>query len=104
MNEKILNELKEQTKWLRVLAIFRLKEIIKEFLITKEQKRIYELSDGKNSTRDIAKKLLAEGIKISHQTVANYWKKWSTVGLVIPSEKYPGRFEKVISLKDLEIE
>lgn len=104
MNEEYLKELKEQTKWLRLLALPNLKKTIEENLTTKEQKRIYDLSDGKNSTNDTAKKLLAEGIKVSHMTVYNYWKRWFALGIVVPSEKYSGRYEKIIDLKELNIE
>jgi len=103
MNKEILKELKEQTKWLRFLALPGMRKTIEDNIKTKEQKRIYELSDGKNSTNDISKKLLAEGIKVSHMTVYNYWKRWFALGLVVPSKKYSGRFEKIINLKELDI-
>ena len=106
MNDDILKELKEQTKWLRILASPNLpiiKKTIEENLTTKEQKRIYDLSDGKNSLKDIEKKLKAKGIKVSHVTVYNYWKKWVALGLVIKSGEQVGRFEKIIDLADLNI-
>lgn len=103
MDKDALKELKEQTKWLRFLALQDLKKVIKENLTTKEQKRIYSLSDGKNSTYEIAKKLILDGIKVSHTTIHNYWKKWNALGIVIPSEKYSGRLEKIIDLEDLDI-
>lgn len=101
--EEVLEELKEQTKWIKFLALSQLKKAVQETLTTKEQKRIYELSDGLNSTNEISKKLLAEGIRVSHMTVYNYWRRWASLGIVVPSEKYPGRFEKIISLGNLNI-
>ena len=103
MDEEILKELKEQTKWLRFLAFSGLKKTIEENLSTNAHRKIYSLSDGKNSTKEIVKKLSIEGIKISHMTVYNYWKKWSVIGIVIPSEKYSGRFEKIVDLEELDI-
>lgn len=103
MDDKLLEELKEQTKWLRLLAFPTLKKAIEENIATKEQKRIYDLSDGKNSTYEIAKKLKSEGIKISHMTVHNYWKKWFPLGIVAPSEEYSGRLKKIIDLKEAGI-
>lgn len=103
MNENILKELKKQTKWLRFLALPSMKKTIEGNITTKEQKGIYDLSNGTNSTNDIAKKLLAKGIKVSHMTVYNYWKRWFALGLVIHSKKYSGRFEKIIDLADLNI-
>jgi transposase len=103
MSEDLLKELKEQTKWLRFLALPGMKKTVEDNIKTKEQKRIYNLSDGTKSTNDIAKKLLEEGLKVSHMTVYNYWKRWLALGLVIPSKKYSGRFEKIINLEDLDI-
>ena len=104
MNEEIVKELKEQTRWLRFLALPSMRKTIEDNLTTKEQRRIYQLSDGTNSTYAIAKKLWAEGIKVSHQTVHNYWKKWLALGLVIASKQYSGRSEKIIDLSDLDLE
>ena len=39
---------------------------------------IYQLTDGNNSTRDIAAKLTQ---KCTHVTVANIWKKWALKGI-----------------------
>jgi transposase len=103
MNDKILEELKEQSKWLRFLAFSSLKNILEKSLETKEQKMIYELSDGKNSTNDIAKKLKNRGVKVSHMTVYNYWRKWYSLGIVEPSEKYSGRYQKIVSLEVFNI-
>lgn len=103
MTDDILKELKEQTKWLRFLALPSMKKTVEDNIKTKEKKRIYDLSDGTNSTNDIAKKLLTEGLKVSHMTVYNYWKRWFVLGLVVPSKKYSGRFEKIINLEDLDI-
>jgi len=104
MNEEILNELKKQTKWLRFLALPNLIRVIEDNLKTKEQRAIYHLSNGKNSSYEIERRLKGEGISTSHQTVHNYWKKWFALGIVVPSKKYVGRFEKIIDLKDLNIE
>lgn len=103
MDENILKELKEQTKWLRFLALPNLKKVVEENLPTKEMQKIYSLTDGKNSTYEISKKLSVEGIKVSHMTIYNYWKKWNVLGIVIPSEKYSGRLEKIVDLEDLDI-
>lgn len=103
MNEDgILKELKEQTKWLRFLALPNLKKTIEETLKTNEQNRIYELSNGKNSSNDISKELSTEGIKVTGMTVRNYWKRWFDLGLVVSSEKHTKRFEKIIDLRDLK--
>lgn len=103
MTDQILKELAEQTKWLKFLALPGLKKTIQENINTKELRMIYELSDGKLGTNDISKKLKLEGLKVSHMTVYNYWKRWYAIGIVIPSDKYSGRFEKIIKLSDLNL-
>lgn len=103
MDKEILKELKEQNKWLRFLAFSSLKSILISSLETNEQKQIYQLSDGKNSTNEISKKLQKEGIKVSHMTVYNYWKRWNALGIVEPSEKYSGRFQKIVNLNDFNL-
>lgn len=103
LDEDILKELKEQNRWLRFLAFSSLRDVLTSSLETKEHKLIYELSDGNKSTNDIAKELRNQGVKISHMTVYNYWKKWYSLGVVEPSDKYSGRFQKIVSLDDLNI-
>ena len=103
MENDILKELKEQTKWLRLLAFSNLKNVIEENLSTKALKRLYSLSDGKNSSHKIERILTIEGYRLSHVTVLNYWKKWNALGIVAQSEKYKGRFKKIIELQDLDI-
>ena len=66
-------------------------------------KLVYELSDGKNSTRDIAQIVTKIKKKISNVTVANMWQKWALIPLVIPA-KITGRYRKVVSLKQVGIE
>ena len=66
-------------------------------------KLVYELSDGKNSTRDIAQIVTKMGKKVRNVTVANMWQKWALVPLVIPA-RTAGRYRKVVSLKQVSIE
>lgn len=102
-DDDILKELKEQSRWLRFLAFSSLKKVLESNLETKEQKMIYDLSNGENSTTEISKKLKLKGIKISHMTVYNYWKKWNSLGIVEPSERYSGRCRKIVNLEDFDI-
>jgi hypothetical protein len=67
------------------------------------EKLVYDLSDGKNSTRDIAQIVTKMGRKVSNVTVANMWQKWSVIPIVIPAG-ISGRFKKVVSLKSAGIE
>ena len=58
------------------------------------KKKIYELSDGARSTRDIQKI-----VAISPPTITAYWKQWALSGIVIRTEK-KGRFKAVFDLKE----
>ena len=87
--------LEELVRWTRFQGIHRAKEVLQELLNGDAQKLIYHLSDGRSS-QDIAK---VSGV--AGQTVRNYWRSWFTSGIVSPSKKYKGRFEKVFNLEDL---
>lgn len=56
-------------------------------LSDKTRKIVYELSNGENTTRDIAK---VAGISIS--TITSYWKQWALKGIVVPAQR-KGRFK-----------
>lgn len=103
MTNEILQELKEQTKWLRFLSLPGLKDAVDRYIKTDDQRMIYGLSDGDKSTNDISKALKSKGMMVSHMTVYNYWKRWYALGLVVPSKKYSGRFQRIIDLADLNL-
>lgn len=86
----ILEELKKQTVWLKAIALRALKDVIQEELKSPQDRKIFELSDGKRTTREIAK---AAGV--SHATVIQNWKRWAALGLVIESESRKGRYKKI---------
>ena len=58
------------------------------------KKKIYELSDGSRSTRDIQKI-----VEISPPTITAYWKQWALAGIVIPAER-KGRYKAAFNLKE----
>ena len=57
MNDSILNRIAqiqlEQLKWIRMLGLSQLKKTLDSAFRTDDEKLVYELSDGKRSTRDI---------------------------------------------------
>lgn len=97
--EEILRLLRELVKWSKFESIPKLRTILEQNLPTDKEKRIYELSDGERSTRDIAK--LSD---VSHQTVANYWEKWSKLGIVDTTETKEGRYKRICSLEQVGLE
>lgn len=95
--KSIENKLDQLLRWTRFAGMQQLRNILTQNLTKDIELLIYELSDGKRSTREIAKLV---GIK-SHATVTGYWKKWSKLGIVEPSEKYSGRFRRICSLEEV---
>jgi hypothetical protein len=98
LEKEILEELKKQNRMLSALTINQLRITAAKELASDIEKKVYAISDGANSTNDVSKILLDQGIKLSGMTVFNYWRRWAEVGLVVPSENYEGRFEKVFDL------
>ena len=102
MNEQILLRieqlLKEHLKWTKFASQFQLKKVL-ESALKEEEKKIYELSNGQRSTRDIEKLTSA-----SRGKIAALWKKWYKMGIVESLDKYNGtRVKRLSSLSDLGI-
>jgi len=97
--EETVQLLREILKWIKFDGMQRVKNTLIDVLQKDVEKVIYEFSDGRSSI-DIAK--LAG---VSHQTVVNYWKKWSRLGLVEAERARGGtRYKRVFSLEDFGIE
>jgi len=93
----IESKLDQLLKWTRFAGMQQLRNILTYNLTNDMQMLIYEYSDGKKSTREVAELV---GVK-SNQTVANYWKKWSSLGIVEPSTEHQGRFQRICSLAEV---
>lgn len=94
--KSIESKLDNLLKWTRFAGMQQLRTILSQNLTKDVEMIIYELSDGERSTREIAK---LSGV--SNATVANYWKRWSALGIVEPSEKREGRFRRICSLAEV---
>ncbi|RLI40314.1 hypothetical protein DRO69_13055 [Candidatus Bathyarchaeota archaeon] len=102
--EKIIEKLDELIFWIKISVMPNIRKEIMENLRDEIEKIVYELSDGKRSSRDIARIVSNRGSRrITHVTVLNMWKKWSILNLVIPAQR-KGRYKKITSLKALGIE
>jgi len=95
--KKIDSTLNELLKWTKFAGMQQLRSILAQQLKTDSEMLVYELSDGSRGTRDIAK-LAGVG---SNATVAVYWKKWSRLGIMEPSKKYQGRYQRICSLEEV---
>ena len=91
--------LREILKWIKFEGMQRVKGVLTDVLQKDTEKIIYQFSNGQSSG-DIAK--LAG---VSHQTVVNYWKRWSTLGIVEAERARGGtRYRRIFSLEDFGIE
>lgn len=95
--ERMIVLLEEILKWTRFEGIQRLKQVLTTTLVSDEDKIVYQSSDGRSS-RDVAG---ASGV--TFWKVVSHWNTWNTLGIVVPSKKYQGRFERIVSLEDLGI-
>lgn len=83
-------------KWFRFASLQQLRNILTQNLTTDKELLIYELSDGEHTTREIASLVNVS----SNQTIVNYWKRWSKLGMVEPSKRQ-GRFQRICSLEEV---
>jgi hypothetical protein len=97
-DEAMLEELREQTKWLRLLGLQALRPLLVEVLSSDRHKLAYELSDGSRTVRDIGK--LAG---IGPGTVSTLWREWIAVGICTESPQRAGRAQHVTPLSRLGI-
>ncbi len=92
-------KLDQLLKWTRFASLQQVRNLLTQNLTNDKELLVYELSDGKRTTREIAK--LANIGSIS--TIVGYWKKWSKLGIVEPSQKRQGRYQHFCSLEEVGI-
>lgn len=100
---KLIELLSEILKWAKFIGKQKLKEILVNVLKEDIDMVIYELSDGK-SLREIERICKANGYSISIFTINGYWDKWAVLGIVEPSKRYKGRYERIVSLTDVGLD
>ena len=95
--KSIEGKLDQLLKWTRFAGMQQLRTILAQNLTTDTEMLIYELSDGERGTREVA---AVSGVG-SNATVANYWRRWSRLGIMEPSERRQGRFRRICSLEEV---
>ena len=98
-DDEILQELREQTKWLRLLGFQALKPVLQQALSSDKHKAVYEYSDGRNSVRDVA--ALAG---VSAGWVSKLWPEWIALGICTESPTKQGRAQHLTPLSRLGID
>ncbi len=93
----MLEELRTQTAWLRLLAMPTLRNELVKALTDDKRRLVYELSTGDVGTREIAK-----AADVGAASVSRYWNEWERVGLMrrVGSQ---GRVAHIASLASLGI-
>lgn len=100
---QILSEkIDELIFWTKFSAMATFVPILTNALRDDIYKLVYELSDGKRSTREIAQIVCSTGRKTTHVTVGNMWERWTLLNLVIPAIR-KGRVKKVVPLESIGI-
>jgi hypothetical protein len=95
---EMLEEQKRINRLLRFVAHRQARELIESQLEKSIERRVYELSDGIRSSREIEK--LVNKV-VTQRTVVTWWQKWRRLGLVEQSPNYSGRMQKVMPLEEL---
>lgn len=92
--QKMLELLTDIARSTRFMAMRAAREVALQALQKDSEKLAYHYSDGRASTE------VAKLSGTSDFTIRSYWRKWNSMGLVSPSPKFKGRFERVFSLDD----
>ena len=96
-NEENLDEI---LMWLRFMNIPKVYNILETNLDTDEKKIAYNMSDGENTTRDIAKVITP-----THTTIARWWKDWYRLGIAEAIGVQRGkRAKRLFDLEDFGID
>ncbi len=98
--KEILHNQQETQRLVKFLAHREASAIINEHLPKSIERRVYELSDGLRSSRDIEKMI---GKEVTQRTVVTWWQRWKELGVMEQSPTYSGRVRKLIPLDDLGI-
>lgn len=97
---EIASTLKELLRWTRFAGMKEVKSTLESALNSDIKRIIYHLSDGNRGRAEIA-----AIVKLSDQTVSNYWKSWSKLGIVEAMKMRGGeRYKKAFDLEDFGME
>ncbi|HHX87368.1 MAG TPA: hypothetical protein GX693_04210 [Firmicutes bacterium] len=99
LNEKIITLLAELVNLYKIVNKPTIAQRLQEELTDLKRKKIYELSNGERSSREIAQ--IVGGINYS--TITIYWRRWAQKGIMLPAQR-AGRYKHVVDLKEYRIE
>lgn len=96
MNKETNGILIEILKWQKLQGINSLRTLIPKLLDEEKKKKVYEMTDGKNT-----QSIIAEKTKVAGGTISNWWNLWYSNGIL---EKDERKYRKIISLRELGID
>ena len=95
MEEKQFKEINRLLTSILTLLVIenyeRLSEILLKVIDSDQKINAYTLTDGINSSTDIAKK-----VDVVQQTISKWWTEWENYGLVVPGKIRADRPQKSI--------
>ena len=95
--DSVLAELREQTKWLRFLALQELRPALGELLPSRAERVAYDASNGMLTSREVAFEA-----SVSQPTISRWWNKWAARGVGTVDDR--GRFRHLTELSAVGIE
>lgn len=99
-DEKIVELLEEMVKWIKVVNIPKVKEILEILLPTAKEKLAYKYSDGERTIREVSK---LSGRAIG--SLSRDWKRWERAGIAISvAAKRGERAKSLFILEDFLID
>lgn len=95
--------LSESLKWIKFSGSKEVKSVLESNVQSEDEKMIYSLSDGTNSSYEIAKIMGANDTV--RRKISDYWDKWEKAGLgePKPSQGKGNRFKRSFDLEDFGI-
>lgn len=99
--DRTIELLEELVKWTKVTSMPHVKKLLAEILVKPEEKIAYQISDGKQTVRQVGKQA-----NVGRNTVSVWWNKWIKAGIAEPISVMGGgtRAKRAFSLEDFGIE
>lgn len=99
--KKSFEKLEDILKWLKFLGFEKIRVVFSENFTESYEYFLYDMSDGKNTSRD-----LVELLSISRETITSHWDEWTVLGIMekIPVKGGGTRGKRIFSLTELGID
>lgn len=96
--DRIELRLTEICMWMRFQNRETLRELLEQVIRSDRDKLIFELTDGVNSTTEVAK-----AAKVSQPRISQIWNSWKPLGIIVEVPGTRGKYKHICSLNELGI-